>query len=95
MGRGAAAMRKHDMTSRSSFRLFVRSRMQKTGESYTAARTSLLSASEKPKAAEPVEPRFPSTPKPRNPCRLTSKERDRMRAHRRQRVTALKEEMER
>ena len=40
------------MTSRKSFKLLVRSRMQKTGESYTAARTSLLSGSEKPKAAE-------------------------------------------
>ena len=40
------------MTRRKSFKLLVRSRMAKTGESYTAARTALLSASETPKVAE-------------------------------------------
>ena len=45
-------MRGHEMTRRKSFKLLVRSRMEKTGESYTTARTALLSASEKPKAVE-------------------------------------------
>ncbi len=40
------------MTRRKSFKLLVRSRMEKTGESYTAARTSLLHASVKPEPAE-------------------------------------------
>jgi Domain of unknown function (DUF4287) len=39
------------MTRQSSFKRLVRSRMEKTGESYTAARASLLAAVE-PKAAE-------------------------------------------
>jgi Domain of unknown function (DUF4287) len=39
------------MTRQSSFKRLVRSRMQKTGESYTSARASLLAAVE-PKAAE-------------------------------------------
>ena len=39
------------MTRQSSFKRLVRSRMQKTGESYTAARTMLLTADE-PKATE-------------------------------------------
>jgi hypothetical protein len=41
------------MTRQKSFKRLVRSRMEKTGESYTAARASLLAADE-PKAAEPV-----------------------------------------
>ena len=40
------------MTRRKSFKLLVRSRMEKTGESYAAARTALLTQSEKPKARE-------------------------------------------
>jgi hypothetical protein len=39
------------MTKHSSFKRLVRSRMEKTGESYTAARAALLSA-EEPKATE-------------------------------------------
>jgi hypothetical protein len=39
------------MTRQKSFKRLVRSRMEKTGESYTAARASLLGA-EEPKAAE-------------------------------------------
>jgi hypothetical protein len=39
------------MTRQSSFKRLVRGRMEKTGESYTAARASLLAASE-PKASE-------------------------------------------
>ena len=39
------------MTRQKSFKRLVRSRMEKTGESYTAARLSLLAA-EEPKAAE-------------------------------------------
>jgi len=39
------------MTRQSSFKRLVRSRMEKTGESYTSARASLLAAAE-PKAAE-------------------------------------------
>jgi uncharacterized protein YndB with AHSA1/START domain len=40
------------MTRQKSFKRLVRSRMEKTGESYTAARAVLLSTPEKPKAAE-------------------------------------------
>jgi hypothetical protein len=40
------------MTSQRSFKRLVRSRMEKTGESYTAARAMLLAAEEEPKAAE-------------------------------------------
>ena len=40
------------MTSRKSFKLLVRSRMEKTGENYTAARTALLTLPDKPKAQE-------------------------------------------
>ena len=39
------------MTRQRSFKRLVRARMQKTGESYTAARTALLSASQEPKPA--------------------------------------------
>jgi len=39
------------MTRHKSFKRLVRSRMEKTGESYTAARASLLGA-EEPKATE-------------------------------------------
>lgn len=44
------------MTRRKSFKLLVRSRMEKTGESYTAARTSLLHASAKPEPTEEEQP---------------------------------------
>jgi hypothetical protein len=40
------------MTTQRSFKRLVRSRMEKTGESYTAARAVLLAGDEKPKAAE-------------------------------------------
>jgi hypothetical protein len=42
------------MTKQKSFKRLVRSRMEKTGESYTAARANLLSAREEPEAPEPV-----------------------------------------
>ena len=41
------------MTSQKSFKRLVRARMDKTGESYTAARTMLLTADPVPAAAEP------------------------------------------
>jgi hypothetical protein len=40
------------MTRQKSFKQLVRSRMEKTGESYTAARATLLSAAEEPEAAQ-------------------------------------------
>jgi hypothetical protein len=40
------------MTRQKSFKRLVRTRMQKTGESYTAARASLLGAREEPRATE-------------------------------------------
>jgi hypothetical protein len=40
------------MTRQKSFKRLVRTRMQKTGESYTAARASLLGAHEEPRADE-------------------------------------------
>ena len=40
------------MTRQRSFKRLVRSRMEKTGESYTAARAVLLAGDEKPQAAE-------------------------------------------
>ena len=40
------------MTRQRSFKRLVRSRMEKTGESYTAARAVLLAGEEKPRAAE-------------------------------------------
>jgi hypothetical protein len=40
------------MTRQKSFKRLVRTRMEKTGESYTAARASLLGAHEEPKAIE-------------------------------------------
>ena len=42
------------MTRQSSFKRLVRARMEKTGESYTAARASLLAAVEPEPAAKPV-----------------------------------------
>jgi hypothetical protein len=42
------------MTRHKSFKRLVRARMQKTGESYTAARASLLAAAEPAPAEEPV-----------------------------------------
>jgi uncharacterized protein YndB with AHSA1/START domain len=42
------------MTRQSSFKRIVRARMEKTGESYTAARRSLLTADESQAAEEPV-----------------------------------------
>jgi hypothetical protein len=45
------------MTRHKSFKRLVRSRMEKTGESYTAARASLLAAREEPQASE--EPALP------------------------------------
>jgi hypothetical protein len=42
------------MTRHRSFKRLVRARMQKTGESYTAARASLLAAAEPAPAEEPV-----------------------------------------
>ena len=42
------------MTTQRSFKRLVRSRMEKTGESYTAARSSLLAAVEPEPAAKPV-----------------------------------------
>lgn len=42
------------MTSQRSFKHLVRTRMAKTGESYTAARAVLLAAQEVPGAAQPV-----------------------------------------
>jgi len=42
------------MTRQSSFKSIVRSRMEKTGESYTAARASLLFAQEPEAVAQPV-----------------------------------------
>ena len=41
------------MTRQRSFKRLVRSRMEKTGESYTAARAVLLAGEEEPQAAEP------------------------------------------
>ncbi len=43
------------MTARKSFKRLVRTRMQKTGESYTAARASLLAA-ENPAETDPAAP---------------------------------------
>jgi uncharacterized protein YndB with AHSA1/START domain len=40
------------MTTQRSFKLLVRTRMEKTGESYTAARAMLLAAAVEPKAPE-------------------------------------------
>jgi hypothetical protein len=56
---GAAARRRqeHDMTRQNSFKRRVRTRMAKTGESYSAARRSLLPrppAAPEPAAAEPT-----------------------------------------
>ena len=42
------------MTRQSSFKRIVRARMEKTGESYTAARASLLTAEEPQATEEPV-----------------------------------------
>jgi hypothetical protein len=44
-------MGEHQMTSQRSFKRLVRARMEKTGESYAAARATLLAA-EEPKATE-------------------------------------------
>src|SRR5918999_6291979 len=53
VSRGASARRKeHQMTRQRSFKRLVRSRMEKTGESYTAARAVLLAGEEEPQAAE-------------------------------------------
>ena len=41
------------MTTQKSFKRIVRARMEKTGESYTAARTRLLAGAEEPRAPEP------------------------------------------
>jgi hypothetical protein len=49
--RGTASRKEHQMTRQKSFKRLVRTRMEKTGESYTAARVSLLSA-EEPNATE-------------------------------------------
>jgi uncharacterized protein YndB with AHSA1/START domain len=46
-----ASEKEHRMTEHKSFKRLVRSRMEKTGESYTAARAALLAA-EEPKAAD-------------------------------------------
>jgi hypothetical protein len=46
VSRGAAATRGHLMTTQRSFKRLVRARMEKTGESYTAARAMLLIADE-------------------------------------------------
>jgi hypothetical protein len=40
------------MTKQRSFKRLVRARMEKTGESYAAARTALLTATDEPKATE-------------------------------------------
>ncbi len=54
VSRGAAAAeRTHEMTRQRSFKRLVRTRMEKTGESYTAARASLLATAPEP-SAEPV-----------------------------------------
>src|SRR4051795_9786751 len=50
---GAAPREEHQMTARKSFKRLVRARMEKTGESYTAARSMLLDAPA-PDAGEPV-----------------------------------------
>ena len=44
------------MTRHKSFKRLVRTRMEKTGESYTAARASLLAADSSPGSEEPVLP---------------------------------------
>jgi hypothetical protein len=42
------------MTTQKSFKRLVRTRMEKTGESYTAARANLLSARKEPEESRPV-----------------------------------------
>jgi hypothetical protein len=42
------------MTTQRSFKRLVRARMEKTGESYTAARAMLLAATEEPEQQQPV-----------------------------------------
>src|SRR6266508_988043 len=56
VSRGAPARRKeHHMTRDKSFKRLVRARMDKTGESYTAARAALLAAAEpSTRTEEPV-----------------------------------------
>ena len=44
------------MTTQKSFKRLVRTRMEKTGESYTAARASLLAGREAPQASQGPEP---------------------------------------
>ena len=51
---GRAVDREHVMTSQKSFKLRVRTRMDKTGESYTTARRNLLKRVEPPPAAAPA-----------------------------------------
>jgi hypothetical protein len=51
--RAAAGREEHHMTRQKSFKRLVRARMEKTGESYTAARATLLAADKK--APEPPE----------------------------------------
>jgi hypothetical protein len=57
VSRGAAAVRKEctGMTKQRSFKLLVRARMAKTGESYAAARAMLLAANEAPPTGAPAE----------------------------------------
>jgi hypothetical protein len=50
VSRGPIATGSNEMTKHKSFKRLVRTRMEKTGESYTAARASLLAA-EEPKAS--------------------------------------------
>lgn len=46
------------MTTQKSFKRLVRTRMEKTGQSYTAARAALLTAEEPPQAAAADQPPF-------------------------------------
>jgi hypothetical protein len=50
------------MTSRKSFKSRVRTRMDKTGESYTTARRHLLARAEPAEPAEPADPAAPPAP---------------------------------
>ena len=49
---GIAATREHDMTEQRSFKRLVRARMEKTGESYTAARATILKGADEPDPGE-------------------------------------------
>ena len=49
---GIAATREHDMTEQRSFKRLVRARMDKTGESYTAARATILKGADEPDPGE-------------------------------------------